>query len=106
VLESAIERPVVKRAERAGYFVRKLEWTGRVGAPDRIFARKDRGVVFIEFKRPGEKPRRSQTEEHKDMRAAGMEVHVCDNVSDALRILWLTPGSNQGPPLDDWSHLV
>lgn len=106
MLESAVENPVVKRAERAGYFVRKVQWVGRIGAPDRLFARKDRGQVYIEFKAPGEEPRRSQKEEHKEMRQAGIEVHVCDNVQDALRILWLLPGSNGGPVVETWRDLV
>lgn len=87
MLEKSVEMPVVKRAEAAGFFVRKVEWPGRKGAPDRVFAREDRGVVWIEFKAPGEKPRLSQIREHERMRAAGMEVHVCDNVRDALDIL-------------------
>lgn len=40
------------------------------------------------------------------MREAGIEVHVCDNVSDALRILWLLPGPNDGPVVDTWRGLV
>lgn len=106
MLESAIEMPVVRRAEKAGFFVRKVQWPGRRHAPDRLFAHAERGLVFIEFKRPGETPRRGQTREHQKMRAAGIEVHVCDSVQDALQILGLTPGHNGGPPLNDWEHLV
>jgi hypothetical protein len=87
MLEKSIELPVVRRAEAAGFFVRKVEWPGRKGAPDRVFARADRGTVWIEFKAPGEKPRRSQIIEHERMRAAGMEVHVCDDIADALEVL-------------------
>lgn len=102
--EIAIENPVVARAERAGYFVRKVGWPGRRSAPDRVFARKDRGTVWIEFKRPGEVPTTLQSEEHAKMRAAGMEVHVCDSIDDAMKILWLRgPGSNQP---DDYEDLV
>jgi hypothetical protein len=105
--ESAVEMPVVRRAEMAGYYVRKVQWPGRRHAPDRLFARADRGTVFIEFKRPGESPRRGQTVEHERMRKAGIEVHVCDTATDALRILWLLPGHNGGPPLDDdWKDIV
>lgn len=89
-MESAIENPVVVRAERAGYFVRKVSWVGRKSAPDRLFSRADRGSVFIEFKDEGEVPTRLQAREHERMREAGMEVHVCDNIIDALRILRLT----------------
>lgn len=100
MLEIAIESPVCKKAERAGYFVRKVAWTGRKDAPDRIFSRKDRGTVWIEFKAPGEAPRLSQTMEHDKMRAAGMEVHVVDSIHQGLKILWLLPGQNEFPGRD------
>lgn len=103
--ESAVENGVVKPARAAGFFVRKVAWSGRRGAPDRIFAREDRGTVWIEFKKPGGKPTLQQSREHERMRAAGMEVHVCDNAEDALSILGLR-GHNGGPPLDDWGVLV
>lgn len=86
MLESAVEMPVVRRAEAAGWLVRKLAWVGRNGAPDRIFM-KDGRVVFIEFKKPGEVPTLLQRTEHERMRAAGMEVYVCDDATDALRKL-------------------
>ena len=86
MIEKAVEMPVVRRAERSGWFVRKLEWPGRAGAPDRLFI-KDARVVFIEFKRPGGQPRLSQIVEHDRMRAAGAEIHVCDNAADAISLL-------------------
>lgn len=92
--ENAVENPVVFRAERAGFFVRKVSWIGRAGAPDRLFARKDRGQVYIEFKRPGGTPDAHQVREHRKMREAGIEVHICDSVEDALIVLGL---SNGGP---------
>lgn len=97
--EQRIEEAVVRKAERAGFFVRKVSWVGRVHAPDRVFSHPDRGTVWIEFKAPGEPARPGQAREHEKMRAAGMEVHVCDNVQDALRILGLAPGGNGGPSL-------
>ena len=89
MLEIEIESPVVTRAENAGYYARKVQWIGVKGAPDRVFSRADRGTVYIEFKAPGEGPTTRQKNEHREMRAAGMEVYVCDNIEDALRILWL-----------------
>jgi len=62
--------------------------------------------VWIEFKAPGETPRRSQILEHERMRMAGMEVHVCDNVEDALGILWLLPGHNGGPTLVEIDRML
>lgn len=88
VVEKAVESPVVVRAERAGWFCRKVSWPNRIGAPDRVFIKGGR-VVWIEFKDDGKEARLSQQLEHDRMRAAGAEVYVCDNVSDALRILGL-----------------
>lgn len=100
--EIGIEMPVVKAAEKAGYFVRKVSWVGRRSAPDRVFSRRDRGTVWIEFKRPGERPTTAQSLEHERMRSAGMEVHYCDSIDDAMRLLWLRrPGSNSSDDLDD-----
>jgi len=104
--EVSVEMPTVKRAEAAGYFCRKVAWVGRKHAPDRVFSRDDRGTVWIEFKRPGEDARPGQAREHKRMREAGMEVHVCDNVEDALRILWILPNSNFGPTLSDIDRML
>lgn len=86
MVEKAVEMPVVARAEKAGWFVRKVAWTGRIGAPDRVFIKGGR-TVWIEFKREGKTARLAQTLEHDRMRAAGAEVYVCDNVSDALKAL-------------------
>jgi hypothetical protein len=87
MLEKHIELGVVKPAEAAGFFVRKVQWPGRRSAPDRVFAREDRGTVWIEFKRPGGSATLLQQREHMRMQAAGMEVHVCDSAQQALQIL-------------------
>jgi len=104
--EIGVEMPVVKRAESAGFFVRKVAWVGRKHAPDRVFAREDRGEVWIEFKRPKGKARRGQELEHERMRKAGMEVHLVDNVYDGLRILGLLPSANGGPSLSEIDDLL
>lgn len=85
-MESAVEMPVVKRAEAAGWFVRKVSWIGRIGAPDRLFVKNGRHV-WIEFKDAGKKPRKAQELEHDRLRAAGAEIYACDNAFEALKIL-------------------
>jgi hypothetical protein len=85
-MEKGVEMPVVRRAEKAGWFVRKVQWPGRIGAPDRVFI-KDGRVVWIEFKDAGKRPRKSQELEHDRMKAAGAEIYWCDNVLEALQIL-------------------
>lgn len=88
MLESQIEHEVVFKARNAGWFVRKVAWIGRKSAPDRVFAKAGR-TVWIEFKRPGEKPDELQKREHDRMREAGMEVHVCASTRSALILLGL-----------------
>lgn len=104
--EQSIETPVVRKAEIAGFFVRKVSWVGRKHAPDRIFSRKDRGEVWLEFKRPKGKARAGQAREHEKMRNAGMEVHVVDSVEDGLRILGILPSANNGPTLLELDDLL
>lgn len=86
MIESPIEEWVASRAEKAGWYCRKMKWIGVDGAPDRFFAKEGR-VVLIEFKRPGGKPKKRQPEEHAALVAAGVEVHVVDNPLVGLRVL-------------------
>ena len=80
--EANIEIPVCAFAQEQGWFCRKNEWVGRRGAPDRVFSHPDHGPLWVEFKRPGAKPRVQQVREIARMQAAGMRVHVIDNVED------------------------
>lgn len=67
--------------------IRKVQWQGRVGAPDwlvMLFG----GVVFVETKAPGEVPRRSQIVEFRRIyRASGIPVLVIDRAEDAIDII-------------------
>jgi len=86
VTEAEIEKPTVALATMHGWFVRKVEWPGRRGAPDRVFI-KDGRVVWIEFKSPTGKPTKQQLLEIRRMREAGAEVHICNSLEDARGIL-------------------
>lgn len=88
MVELGVEMPVVRRAEAAGWFVRKVAWVGRRSAPDRLFIKGGRHV-WIEFKDYGKEPTLLQREEHKRMREAGAEVYWCDTASEAMGILGL-----------------
>lgn len=85
MIEHDVEMTVVLRAERRGWLVRKVQWIGRRNAMDRLFVKNGR-IVFVEFKRPGEGARETQSKEIGRFRAAGAEVHVIDNIEtgDAL----------------------
>lgn len=84
--EFHIERTVCRRAVKAGWLVRKLTFPGRNGAPDRLFAKRG-ALVLIEFKRPGGKTSPAQEREIERLRAAGLEVHVVDDIEVGLEIL-------------------
>lgn len=88
MVEAEVEGTVVGKAERAGWFVRKIAYVGRRAAADRLFIKGGR-TVWIEFKRPGKTARPGQALEINRMKGAGAEVHVVDRVEDGLAILGL-----------------
>ena len=61
--EAKIEKAVCDYAESLGLEHRKLKWDGRRDAPDRIFWGPGVPPFFIEFKAPGEEPRKGQIRE-------------------------------------------
>ena len=62
--------------------IRKVEWGGRVGAPDWLVMLHGR-AVFIETKAPGARPRKSQIVEFGRIeRASGIPVLVIDLPQD------------------------
>ena len=66
----------------AGGDIRKVEWGGRVGAPDWMVMLHKR-AVFIETKAPGARPRKSQLVEFGRIeRASGIPVLVIDLPQD------------------------
>lgn len=50
----------------------------RGGVPDRVIVSSTK-TVFVEVKRPGEKPTRRQLAVHAKMRGFGAEIHVVDD---------------------------
>lgn len=115
--ESDIEKHLVKRVKALGGEVRKVQWIGRRGAPDRLVMMphwlKGRAMpltqeqldeiakwrsitiqplavgstVWVELKAPGEKPRPEQLREHTRMRAMGQRVEVIDSIEGVERLL-------------------
>ena len=84
--ESYIERKVCKHGEKTGWLVRKVQWQGRRGAPDRLFM--GFGLhVWIEFKQWGKKPEDHQAREHQRMLDHGVTVYVIDNIEDGVFLL-------------------
>jgi hypothetical protein len=86
--EILIEMTVCGRAEKAGWLVRKCQWVGRRGAPDRLFCKAGR-LLFIEFKAPGKVAEPHQEREIARLHGQGVEAYVVDNIADGLVILGL-----------------
>jgi len=75
--ESMVEYYLVREAEAMGALVRKVQWVGRRGAPDRVLFY--RGLsVFVELKAAGKKLDRHQEREIARLRAHSIPVFVVD----------------------------
>lgn len=109
--ESVIEKHLVKRVKELGGEVRKVQWVGRRGAPDRLVmlpAKVTRSLrksalggglmfyfnktcpalsVWVELKATGVKPETHQLREHERMRAMGQRVVVIDSIEGVEELL-------------------
>lgn len=92
VLETDIEEWVVKEAEALGIPSLKLNLKGNRGWPDRIFLIAGGRPLFIEFKRPGEEPRKLQQQRHRILRKLGYEIQVHEDRQEALSALKAAQG--------------
>lgn len=86
MLERDIEAYLVKHVEALGGEVRKVQWVGRNGAPDRVVMLEGVRTTWVELKSPGGAAtfpkgahERMQQREHERMRACGQVVHVIDS---------------------------
>jgi hypothetical protein len=90
--ESEIEAYLVKRVKALGGEVRKVQWIGRRGAPDRRVMLPGHMVrqsnAWVELKAPGVKPEAHQVREHARMRRRGELVLVIDSIEAVDR--WLS----------------
>jgi hypothetical protein len=96
VRERDIEAHLVKRVKELGGEVRKVQWLGRRGAPDRLVmmpAHSRSGpwsacpTVWVELKAPGKKAEPHQLREHKRMAAMGQRVVVIDSIEGVDEVL-------------------
>lgn len=85
--ESEIETYLVDRVKAMGGEVRKVQWIGRRGAPDRLVLRPDRRSVWVELKATGVKPEENQLREHNRMRRLGELVEVIDSLNAVDELL-------------------
>jgi len=109
--ERDIEKHLVQRVKALGGEVRKVQWVGRRGAPDRVVMLPEKlhkawdgkikaGAVawaadwvqapftcWVELKAPGVKPPAYQLREHARMRAMGQVVVVIDSIEGVEELL-------------------
>ncbi len=99
--ERDIERHLVQRVKALGGEVRKVQWIGRRGAPDRLvmlpltwrvpvvgtWQHSDSKTIWVELKAPGVKPEAHQVREHQRMRAMGQHVVVIDSIEAVAELL-------------------
>lgn len=100
--ERDIERHLTKRVKELGGEVRKVEWVGRRGAPDRLVmlpyptmdtVRNGKLVpgrsttLWVELKAPGVPAEDYQLREHERMRRLGQAVVVIDSLEGVERLL-------------------
>lgn len=84
--ESILKKNCKKRLEKAGWMVIHLIQTNMNGIPDTLILRSGR-YVWIEFKIPGEEPRKLQEYRHGQFRKQGAEVRVVHYESDITDLL-------------------
>lgn len=94
--ERDVEAYLVKSVRELGGEVRKVQWIGRRGAPDRfvmlpLCGRSGRWsscrAIWVELKAPGEKAKPHQKREHNRMRAMGQLVVVIDSLDGVAELL-------------------
>ena len=81
MLEKQIEARVCEYAKTKGVLVYKFTSPARAAVPDRLFIAPGGRVIFIEFKREGQKPTAPQAREHERLRRQGVAVYVVDDVA-------------------------
>jgi hypothetical protein len=92
VRESKIEKYLVQRVKALGGEVRKVNWIGRRGAPDRLVMLPYRKLlapqtIWVELKATGVQAEPHQLREHKRMRGMGQRVEVVDSFQRVDEVL-------------------
>ena len=85
--EREIEQHLVARVKAMGGEIRKAQWIGRAGAPDRRVMLPGRPPFWVELKAPGEVPTSQQVREHNRMRRLGEIVAVVDTIAGVEELL-------------------
>lgn len=87
MLESVIERHLMRRMRVIGGEAYKWVSPARVGVPDRICMFPCGKVVFVELKAPGKVPTVRQEREHRRLRELNQTVEVLDTLTSVNRMI-------------------
>lgn len=85
MLESKVQAQLVKKLKANGWLVMKIMACSLPGWPD-LQAMRDGRIVFIEVKAKGKKATPLQIARHEQIRVAGFEVKVIDDVYEIIDI--------------------
>ena len=84
--EADIEKKIVKFCREHGIYTRKFASPANRGVPDRIFCKNGK-VLFLELKRPGNKPTALQERELALLNSHGMTAGWADTYPMAVGII-------------------
>lgn len=87
MLERVIENYFVAETKKRGAYALKVVVLAWRGWPDRLVLAAGARIFFVEFKRPGEKPRANQLAIHRLLRRLGFRVYVVASVTRAKAVL-------------------
>lgn len=83
--ESTIEKQITLYAKQQGWISYKWSSPNSRGVPDRLYF-KAGIVLLVEFKAPGKKPTKLQTNIHQKLRANNFIVHVIDSIETGKQL--------------------
>ena len=92
MLESEIEKRLVKEAKAIDGLCLKFTSPSMAGVPDRIVLLPEGKIGFVEVKAKGKKPRPLQVRRIKQLRSLGFKVFILDDEKDIDKILKETGG--------------
>ena len=85
MLERQEEQYLTKMVQSLGGLSLKL--TSLIGIPDRLVLLPEGKVIFVELKRPGEKPRKIQEARMRQLKKLGFKTYVVDSYEQIDRLL-------------------
>jgi len=87
MLESSVEKRCMSYVRSKGGIGIKLSPINRRGIPDRLVLLPGGKVLFIEFKRPGGKPRGNQQYWLARLQCMGFTAECMDNSDDFVKLI-------------------